>query len=142
MKKIILLLALLAAGSAATFAQCGKKITLVSSKTSYLDANNKVEKTEDEKAKIELSTAGLTITHGEEEEQMTGTIKITACNWKTPFKEGKTVIKTTLTDRGGDEKHGTITIEGKEGKVTMTLEIDEMPGKKIQIAADKFEEKA
>jgi len=40
---------------------------------------------------------------------------------------------------GGTDMHVTITIEGKAGKVTLTFEAEEMPGRKIRVVADKFE---
>jgi hypothetical protein len=35
----------------------------------------------------------------------------------------------------------TITVEGKEGKISFLAEIDEQPDRKIRIVVDKFEEK-
>ena len=83
----------------------------------------------------------MTITPGGEENKMSGPVKSVVCNWKTAFKEGKTVIKAILTDRSGDAKDVTITIEGKDGKVTLLAEVDEMPDHKIKVTLDKFEEK-
>ena len=141
MKKNILLLSLLIAGSNIAFAQCGKKIIFISSKTEHLDGD-KVERAVDEKTVIETNNKGeITITPGEETNKMTGTIKSDTCSWKTPFTEGKSIIKALITDEHGDAKNVTLTIEGKEGKITLLAEVDEMPGKKIRVTADKFEEK-
>jgi hypothetical protein len=58
-----------------------------------------------------------------------------------PFKEGKTVITTTLKDDSGNEpKDFTITIEGKDGKVTLLAESPSMPDRKIKLDIEKFEE--
>jgi hypothetical protein len=35
----------------------------------------------------------------------------------------------------------TITIEGKEGKLTLLAEVDDDPNHKIRVTIDKFEEK-
>ena len=48
------------------------------------------------------------------------------------------MVKSVLTD-GDKDLHVTITIEGKAGKVTLTFVAEEMPGKTIQVVADKFE---
>jgi uncharacterized protein GlcG (DUF336 family) len=72
---------------------------------------------------------------------MSGPVKSTSCNWKIPFKEGKTVVRATLTDASSDSKNVTITIEGKEGKLTLLAEVDDEPNHKIRVAIDKFEEK-
>ena len=51
------------------------------------------------------------------------------------------MIKAILSDPTGDAKDVTITIEGKDGKVTLLAEVDEMPDHKIKLTLDKFEEK-
>lgn len=141
MKTIITILAILLAGNAITFAQCGKKTILSTSKTEHLDANGGLKKTDDEKALVEIAPLNITITVNNEH-KMSGLIKSQTCDWKIPFKEGKTLIKATLADEGGDEKNVTITIEGKDGKVTLLFELDEMPDDRIRVVADKFEEAA
>ena len=73
---------------------------------------------------------------------MTGTIGSKACDWQIPFKSGKTVISAQLEDQSGDQKDATLTIEGKDGKVTLLAELKNMPDRKILIAIDKFEETA
>jgi hypothetical protein len=140
MKKIIFALSLLLVFSTMTFAQCGKKIIITSSKTENLDASGTVEKTIEEKTIIEINKSDLTVTPGEDR-VMTGAIKSDSCNWKVPFKEGKSIIKATLADDGGDAKNVTITIEGKDGKITFLAEVEEMPDRKIRLVIDKFEEK-
>ena len=137
LKKTILVALLLVAGSTATFAQCDKKATLTSSVTNYVNAKGEIERTKDEETVITVSKTELSITPGDEE-TMSGTAKTYSCNWKVPFKEGKTVITSTVMNHGR-EMNVTVTIEGKDGKVMLTFEALEMPGKKIQVVADKFE---
>ena len=73
---------------------------------------------------------------------MTGNnIKSLACNWATPFKEGKTVIKADFEDLSGNILHATMTLEGKDEKVTFTMAIAEMPNLKIRVMLDSFNEK-
>jgi hypothetical protein len=139
MKTIILFLSLLIAGSTICFAQCDKKVIFTTSKTEHLDPSGAVTRTDDEKAVVEIGKAALTITVNDEH-KMTGPIKSNSCNWSVPFKNGKTVIKATLTDDSGSDKNVTITIEGKDGKVTLIFESEDMPGDRIRVAADKFQE--
>ena len=127
--------------STTVFAQCDKILVLTSSKTDFLDASGTLKKSEDENTVIEIAKTEMTITPGGEENKMSGPVKSVVCNWKTAFKEGKTIIKAILTDRSGDAKDVTITIEGKDGKVTLLAEVDEMPDHKIKVTLDKFEEK-
>jgi predicted amino acid dehydrogenase len=57
---------------------------------------------------------------------MIAVVKSDTCDWKTLFKEGKSVIKATFTRDGEDPKNATITIEGKNGKISFLVEIAEM----------------
>lgn len=136
-KNTILALFLLLAGSTVSFAQCDKTATFTASTTNYLDDKGVVERTKDEETIVTFDKKEINITTGGRSE-LTGAVKTYTCNWASPFKTGKTVITTVLTD-GGRDMHAIITIEGKEGKVTLTFEAAEMPGKKIQLQADKFE---
>lgn len=138
MKKLILCFMLLLACGIISNAQCGKKSVFNSSKTEYLDATGTVERSVDEKTVVEITKTEITITPGDH--TMTGTIKSDTCNWKIPFKEGKTVIKASVSDGQGEAKSVTITIEGKDGKITLLAQVEDMPGKTIRITADKFEE--
>ncbi|MES2063993.1 MAG: hypothetical protein V4456_18870 [Bacteroidota bacterium] len=136
LKTIILSLLLMAAGGTA-FAQCDKTATFSAATTNYLNDKGVVERTKDEETVVTLNKKSINITTGGNHE-LTGAVKTYTCNWATPYKTGKTVITTLITD-GGRDMNATVTIEGKDGKVTLTFEAIEMPNKKIQLLADKFE---
>ena len=121
-------------------AQCEKVVQLTSSRTDYLDADGNLQNSRDEKSRVEISKTTLVITPGEDQ-QMKGEIKSYTCDWKIPYKDGKMIIKALLSDQEGEQKNLTITIEGKEGKLTFLGEIEEMPGRKIKLILDTFEEK-
>lgn len=140
MKKIFFVAFLLSV-NIAVFAQCGKDQKLTSSKTEYLDSGMNVQKTVDENTVIEITKDSITIIPGSDDNKMTGTIASTDCNWTTPYKEGKSVLKTAITDPGGDTKNVTITIAGKEGKLYLTALVDDEPNQIIRVALDSFEEK-
>jgi hypothetical protein len=141
MKSIIISLFLLVAGSTACFAQCDKKITVTSSKSEQLDGSGNVQGTRDEKTIVDISATdvNVSVSGDEGDQKLTGKIKSKTCDWKTPYKEGKLVVTTTLNDNG-NEKDFTITIEGKDGKITLLAESPQMPGRKIGLVVDKFEE--
>jgi hypothetical protein len=140
MKKFILAGLVVLAFGMSSFAQCDKKVIVTSSKTEYLDANGEVQRSVDEVTTVEFDKKDIIITPGDNP-SMQGTIDSMTCDWKTPFKEGKTVIKTSITNPQGQTFGLTITIEGKEGKITFLAEMAEMPDQKIRIVVEKFEEK-
>jgi hypothetical protein len=135
----ITLVLLLIAGSQITYAQCDKTVNLKATKTSYLNDKGEVDRTQDQKASITISKTEVIIVV-DDDHKMTGQVSSAKCEWKTPFKDGKSVIKATMSDADNNEQHATLTITGVEGKVTLTYEAEERPGIKIQVVADSFAE--
>ena len=121
------------------FGQCGTKVVLTSSQTQHLGLDSSVQRTEDEKTVIEFDQSTITISPGDN--HMTGKVDSTTCNWITPYKVGKTRLKVTITNDQGETRRATITIEGRDGRIVLHAEVDDMPDDKIQLIADKFEEK-
>lgn len=124
-----------------SFAQCEKNLVLTSSKTEHMNADGVVQRTDDETAKIELSKTAVNVSVNDEH-KITGTIKSQTCDWKVPFKDGKTIIKAAVTNDQGEERNVTITIEGKDGKVTLLFEMEGMADDRIRVGIDKFAEKS
>jgi hypothetical protein len=144
MKKIAIILALLFAGMAVSYAQCGKKFKITTSKTEHLDASGNLTRTDDEKAVVVISKTDLsiTVTNANDQHAMTGVIKSDTCNWPVAYKEGKTVLKAVITNENGEDRNVTITIIGKDGKVTLLFEMVGEEDDRIRVTADKFEETA
>ncbi|MBS1523279.1 MAG: hypothetical protein JST50_19930 [Bacteroidetes bacterium] len=142
MKTILITLFLLAAGSAMSFAQCDKKVSLVSSKTEHFDANGNLKHADDEKTVVEFNQSDITvtITHDGGDEKLTGKIKSNICTWQVPFKVGKTLLNVTLSKDDGQSRDFAITVEGKDGKLTLLAESPDEPDDKIRLPLDKFEE--
>ncbi|MDB5060493.1 MAG: hypothetical protein JWP67_336 [Mucilaginibacter sp.] len=138
LKKMILALLLMVAASTVSYAQCDKTATLTSSTTNHMNDKGEVEKSVDEETTITFNKTNITIAPGGNDHTLAGPVKTFVCDWTTPFKVGKTIITSTLTEND-KEMHATITIEGKDGKVILTFQAEEMPGKKIQVVANKFE---
>lgn len=141
MKSIIIAVLVSLTGTLATFAQCDKKLILTSSKTEYLNAKYETQRTVEENSVIEINKPDLIIVPGGDGNKMMGTIQSDSCGWKTPYKEGKSIIKVIFNREDGKILNSTITIEGKDGKLTLLLEAVEMPDKKIRVTLDTFEEK-
>lgn len=122
--------------------QCNQSLQLSSAKTNFLNASYQSQGSRDEKVVIDITTTTITVTpNGNASDALTGKIKETQCDWKVPFKEGKMIIKTDLVDPSGDSKDATITIEGKNGKITLLAEAKERPDQKMQLEVNKFESK-
>ena len=129
-------------GVVISYAQCDKKQVLTASKTEYLDRNGTVQRTADETTTVEFNKSDINITiFAGETKSMSGSIKSDTCNWKIPFKEGKSILKALLTDPKGDARNLTITIEGKDGALSFLAEVEDMPDRRIRLVVDKFEEK-
>jgi hypothetical protein len=140
MKKIFVVVLLLSGGSLLSYGQCDKKVVLTASRTEYLGADSSLQRAEDEQTVIEFDKTNIMIAPGDH--KMAGTITSYSCNWPTPFKDGKTVIRVTLSENeGGETKKLTITIEGKAGKIKLLAEMEDDATKKIRLNADSFEEK-
>jgi hypothetical protein len=142
MKSIILGAIALFGAFTSLHAQCDKTLQITSSKTNFLNAKNEVQGSKDDNVVVDITKTTITVTpNGDPQNAITGTIKENSCNWTVPFKEGKTVIKSVLVDPSGDTKDATITIEGKNGKITLLAEAKEKPDQKLQLEVTKFEEK-
>jgi len=144
MKSTILKIAfvlLMVAASVSSYAQCDQIVILKSSKTNFLDDKGNITHTKDEQTDITITKSYITIIPSEDAHTMSGEISSKTCEWKTPFKVGKTAFKVLLKDDSGNEQHGSITITGVDGKITLTYQAEERPGVTIMLTADKFEEK-
>ena len=130
----------LACSSATAFAQCGKDLVLTSSKTEYLNTAGEIQRTVEEDCVITLEQTKLTIAPADKE-VMTATVVSTTCEWKESFKTGKTTVQATFKDRDGSEKDATITVEGKDGKITCQMTQKDRPDRVIRVVALKFEER-
>ncbi|MDP9080273.1 MAG: hypothetical protein M3O71_22840 [Bacteroidota bacterium] len=139
MKKIILTLVLLASISVAALAQCDKTAVLTSSKTGHIDAGGALIKTVTEAVVIEISQTEVNVSV-DGDPKIKATINSKTCDWKVPFKEGKTVIH-AIGEHDGNNMPVTVTIEGKAGKVTLLFQRDEHPEDRVTLDIDKFTEK-
>lgn len=144
MRSIVITLLLLAAGSTISLAQCDKKTVLTSSKTQHLDAQGALKHADDEKVVIELTQSDITVSINNDggEHKLTGKVKSDTCDWKVPFKDGRTKLVVTLNNDNGESRDYTMTIAAKDGKVTFTAESKDEPDDVIKLDIEKFEEKS
>jgi hypothetical protein len=138
--KQFLVVAVLLIAARAGYGQCDKKSILTASKTDHLGADSSVQRSDDGVVTIEFDKTTFNV-NPPNEEPMTGKVDSVSCSWSTPYKEGKTRMKVTLTNPQGEAQHFTVTIEAKAGKVTLLAVMDNQPDERIRLSADKFEEK-
>lgn len=141
MKKIILPALLVVFSTGAAIAQCDKKFILTSSKTDYVDSTGAIQRSEDEVSTIEMNDSVLTIVPGKAERTMTGPVKLNECNWKVPYKEGKSVFRASLSNQNGEERDILITIEGKDGVITLLAILNNDENRRVKLKADSFKGK-
>ena len=142
MKKLLFGVILVAAGTTAAYAQCDKKAVITSSKTEHLGADSTVTRTDDEQDTVvfDKTTLYVSIHNAERDQKLKGTIQSYTCNWPSPFKEGKTEIKGTLTNDNGESRGVTITVTGKGGKIGFYAVV-EGEEDRVRLIVDTFEEK-
>jgi hypothetical protein len=108
-----------------------------------MNGNGEVQKTEQDKVTFEISKTEIILNHNDDpNDEMKGTINELTCDWTEPYKTGKTIIKGQLTEGHNDVHDAVITIEGKNGRVIITLELNDKPDMKIKAYVDKYEEKS
>jgi hypothetical protein len=139
MKKILLTIALIVALGTATFAQCDKTIVLTSSKTGHINPAGEIIRTEAEAVVIEISKTEVNIAVNGDP-KIKAIINSNTCDWKVPFKDGKTVIH-GIGEHDGNKVPVTVTIEGKAGKITLVFQRDEHTEDRVKLDVDKFAEK-
>lgn len=141
MKKIILSFGFVFLGYGIALAQCDKKIIFTSSKTEYLDSTGTLQRSVNEQSIIEISKTEISVVPGNPDRKLTGPVRSAECDWKVPYKEGKSLVKATLSNTDGETREIMITIDGKDGVVTLTALLDNDQNRRIRLKADSFEEK-
>ncbi|MFZ1527494.1 MAG: hypothetical protein WAT19_02010 [Ferruginibacter sp.] len=138
MKKQLLLLLLAVATGIFSYGQCDKKIMLYGSSFEMLNAADEVQREDERSVSIVYDSKLILFTPGDN--TMKGTVNSITCNWVTPFKEGKTVIKATISREDGTTLNATMTIEGKNGKNILIAEFEGSDYPKMRLSLEKFEE--
>jgi hypothetical protein len=124
MKKLFVIMTALLLTGMASKAQCDGTTKWNCTKMKIVDASGNVMNEKDEKVVVEINNKNITVTPEDESHKMEGPVNEFNCTWKDTGKNGKTIIKTDLTD---PEKlrHATVTIEAIDGKITITFEATE-----------------
>lgn len=142
MKKILLLLPVLTVLALVSRAQCNEDVNFTSPKSQMVNQKGEVLGSKNGTTVIEITRKSVSLTfNGDDKTTLAGEIKEAKCVWTEPFKNGKSVIKAVLEDASGDVKHVTLTIEAKDGKITIAGDAEERPNERIKFDVDKYEVK-
>jgi hypothetical protein len=129
MKKIFVLTLVLMAIGLISKAQCDGVTKWTCIKMKIIDSSGSVKNEKDENVIVEAGSKNITVTPEDASDHMQGAVSEYTCNWPDPGKNGKTILKSELTDNKGKLRHATITIEATNGKITIMLEATEEPTK-------------
>ena len=135
---MVMLVALVVTGYTVK-AQCNKTVEWSGSKMELVDNDGKVIAAMEDQVKAVISKTEVTLFKGGGDESIGGKITSSTCNWTEPFKTGSSVIKADIIGRQGEIKPSTITLEAREGKIFLWVEMD---GRKTKVTIDKYEEKS
>jgi hypothetical protein len=138
MKAILVFFVLLVSSSEA-FSQCDKKVTWYGAKGEMFDANGTLLDTKEDSIFFETDPEKITLRFKSDQKELEGTVKEKICDWKEPFKNGKTVYHTTVS-MDGTTSNAIFTVEAKDQKITLSLEIEAMQGRKFLIYLDRYKE--
>lgn len=142
MKKMLLSFSVFLLAATATIAQCDKKVVYTSDKQEMISPEGDVVNNKTDALTIEFTKENITINVGEKPGALTATIKSRTCEWKEIYKEGKAVYKVEFQKpESGETSEGSMTVEVKEGKLQILVEMARLDGKKIRVLVNKYEEK-
>jgi hypothetical protein len=138
MKAICISLILFVASSQ-VIAQCDKKVTWYASKGDMVDISGNVLDTKVDSIFFETDPQKITLRFKADQKTLEGTVKEKTCDWKEPFRNGKTIYHASVTV-DGTLSDAVFIVEAKEGKITLSLEIEARQGRKFLIYIDRYEE--
>jgi hypothetical protein len=141
MKKILLSLIMLVVFGINGFSQCDKKVTYTASHAAMSDIGSNVKDTLREKITVQTSKTSVKLTHNDKEDDaLSGEVTDFSCQWKDSFTNGISVLKCSLSEPNGNKSTATLTIEGKAGKILITLDMQHLDGgaKKFEIFVDSY----
>ena len=75
----------------------------------------------------------------DDNDTMKGEITDRVCEWKEPFKNGKTTFTTRLIEKSGESNDANVSIKGKEGKLEILINFKNR-GKILKLVPDSHKE--
>lgn len=119
--------------------QCDKKVNWYGTKGEMYDQNGGLLDTKLDSIFLETDPQKITLRFKSDNKALEGTVKEKICDWKEPFKNGKTVYHTTVII-DGESSNASFTVEAKDAKAILWVDIEIRSGRKFKIYLDKYEE--
>ena len=140
MTKTIVALAVILLTGLQGISQCDKKMKWNATKADMFDAKGSLLDSKQGNIVVETHPQKIVVSFKESAESgLEGTLTGKTCDWKEAFRNGKTVYQSTV-NVDGKTSNAIFTIEAKDGKITILLDIEIMEGKKFIIYVDTYEE--
>lgn len=140
MQNIILALAIILLTSITSMAQCDKKVKWQASRAEMLDESGNVMDKKEGTIQVTTDSKNIVLEIAENpNDKLEGTVSESSCDWTEAFKTGKSSFKATMIRVDGKSSGGTFSVEGKDGKLVIHVQLDVMQGKKVLIYVDKYE---
>jgi hypothetical protein len=136
MRKIFALAAAFISIASAVNAQCDTKTKFMASKTEFIRSNGDTE-SKPEPVIFTADKQNVDVLIGDGRDELKGSVTDYTCNY-TNATNGTISFKSEVTDKSGDVRHATFTIETKDGKTTILVEAKEEETK-IRLPIDRFE---
>ena len=138
MKIIFAFLMLVVTGMHAN-SQCDKKVKWSGAKGEMYDINGALLDTRLDSIFLETDPQTISLRFQSDNKALEGTINEKTCDWKEPFRNGKSVYHATVSI-DGQTSNATFIVEAKDQKITLSVEIDIRQGRKFLIYIDKVEQ--
>ena len=101
-----------------------KVLPYFSGKAEFIDTSGKVDRAEKGKITVKVSKTTIVLMHNDDDnDTMKGEITGRVCEWKEPFKDGKTTFTTRLIEKSGESNEAIVSINGKDGKLTILINL-------------------
>jgi hypothetical protein len=141
MKKLFFLFSISLFTGIIAKAQCDRTVTWTSTKTDYLDSNGTVKNTVTLPTTVQTTSKHITVTVSSGQgdgEVIQGDIKDVKCSWKQAYKDGKESFTSVLAKSNGETRNAIITIEAKDGKIDIIVEVENTGGRKMRLLIDNY----
>ena len=137
--KTLFLFFLLSVAGLNAMSQCDKKVKWSGAKGEMYNIDGSLMDTKKDSIFLETGSQNISLRFQSDDHTLEATINEKACDWKEPFKNGKAVYHTT-TAIDGQSSDATFTIEAKDGKIILWVEVAIRNERKFKIYLDKYEE--